>query len=272
MKGALARKLELMEPMNNKNSEILACMHFSEALTLVDLPYQLRTRVKIKEDDSYSAEKSMLFSQQEFTHLQAEGQPRGFCCFICWLQEIDATPILNMLSGGLFGLGATGAIATFAPSRRSVEALEKAYRADYGGKVTLELKTEALILDCSESLEQKNTYELLLDYFKKALGDGVRLEDYAIKLAVHGGSVSFRKRLYGDNIYAPYVLLAPKESWFTLSGFDAEKLKNILVKGLPVFKPKDADQEPNWENCYYLPENGFGAVCVKPAKMMEGGS
>lgn len=201
----------------------------------------------------------------------------------CWRVVVDFTcvpkerraQLRQLIEGGLIPIGRTGAVATFKaittddPPKdagglgrlrldTAAEPLAiKGKLYDKDALYALTLVTPALLTDPRLNPQSKTTIEDQYVNHIEAQTGGTLVRSYTSR-RLAGGYIATRRQPYGKDIYYPFVLTEPG-SVFLVKGGDKDKLERIARFGLaPVelIKPKRL----TWENCPYLPENGYGEV------------
>jgi len=189
-----------------------------------------------------------------------------------WILDIDcsgaalALNLLALLEKGLDGIGKTGARACFEsldepPNNEPQEIHGRS------GEYAVMLLTAAHILDAPQLVLQtggipnwrvsaREAYEA---YWNTVL-PGAKLENFFASQKYTGGYLARRRRAFGKDCYHPF-LLTEAGSIFRLSqirGDTLDRLKNLCRSGLPPSTVNGL--VATWENCPYVPENGYGRI------------
>lgn len=213
--------------------------------------YDVRTRTKIDPETGAAEYDAKTKSGQLFSYAAVD--PAGFD----WQGRIvfpaDAAPalvgeILALLEQGVVGLGKTGALL----------------KASIGGPVdmptsdppyALTLATPAVLNDLEALRDGRSLRD---DYAAYWDGLGYTLLTFFAAQRLEGGYVALR---YPPRPGAcePYLVTKPGSVFLIKpkgSG-DVTPLSDLLTFGLP---PRGPIAKPEWENCPFLPQNGFGEV------------
>lgn len=244
---------------------------FTDALAALGRPQPshtvgiARTHTKI-DSTTGTAEKGALFTTIS-RPVELDGAPRT------WLLDIDFTGVrpgagrdeiqaamAQCLATGLYGMGKTGASARFEVlSETSAPAIAPIHGTS--NEFALVLETPALMLDrISVSGEDGwlcEPDEAYAAYFRRVL-PGAQLLSFFARQKLAGGYLARRRRAYGDGLYQPF-LLTEAGSIFRLRIEDPAPLLALVRCGLPV-TPLSGVDAVTWENCPFVPENGFGRV------------
>lgn len=228
------------------------------------LRWQQRTHVEI-ERDSGTASNGKLFT----THLlETDG------CH--WLLEVDArqitTPqgleyanaLVERLAGGLYGFGSTGAKVTFERLPLADDGPDIQMQGD---AVSLVLQTPAMLFHAADAWPEQgktvDAHTVYAAYFKRELG--AELLAFFAEQRLIGGYQSRRRRAYGKDIYFPFVVTQPGAVFrLRIPPERQPDLHRILTAGLPP--PPFRETAMSWQNCPFVPENGYGAVALYEPK------
>ena len=170
--------------------------------------------------------------------------------------------LMATLDQGLDGIGATGARATFTDPGDAPWDWPSSFDSTRTGDGlwAVTLATPALMFrEPKPGMDAVAQYK---DYWETRAGvglEGAVLVDVFASQKLTGGYLGLRRRMYGHDRYYPFVLTQPG-SVFLLSGITEEQLKALMRTGLPARAPEGVSL--TWENCPYLPENGYGAILV----------
>ena len=126
------------------------------------------------------------------------------------------------------------------------------------------LETPALLVDMQGPWDAAQQYT---DYWSEALGisETPRLESYFAGENIRGGYLAMRRRTEGTTSYSPW-LVTKAGSVFLLSVTRAAReemeraLERLAAHGLPLRVDANLKRRPTWEECPYVPENGYGAI------------
>ncbi|MFZ1679651.1 MAG: RAMP superfamily CRISPR-associated protein [Rhizobiaceae bacterium] len=165
--------------------------------------------------------------------------------------DVESTKtILAAVSGGIDGIGRTGATATLSP----VDAPHAPWKP--AASITLLLETPALLFDGAAAAN--SMYERYAAYFRDRLGGAV-LENFFARRRMAGGYQPTRYRAYGKAYY-PFILTEPG-SVFRLTLPD-DVARNAVMKALRFGLPAaDLDGKAvDWTTCPFVPENGYGEI------------
>lgn len=228
-----------------------------------------RTHTKINGEKGI-AEDTALFTTIARSVLTESHEQRG------WLIDVDLAgvdadvqPLAQamvkaLVDGGLDGIGKTGARATFKlidggpPEPVPVNHTTHQY--------AVMLVTSALILDAADLVTNEGWSKTPREAYQAYWADvlpGAELVNFYAKQAYRGGYLARRRRLYGPNAYFPFLLTEPG-SIFLIETRNTQRLDELCRRGLPVAWHSSAVADLSWENCPYVPENGYGRICVFP--------
>lgn len=194
-----------------------------------------------------------------------------------WIVDVDlsavpaaglakAQSLLALMEQGLDGIGKTGARAHFEPLGDAPQDEPKEI-AGRPGEYAVMLLTPAYLLDARKLVAEQNgvahwrktAREAYQEYWGSAL-PGAKLESFFASQRYTGGYLARRRRAHGRDHYYPF-LVTEAGSVFRLSnvrGAVFERLKALCGSGLPA-ATLDGTQA-TWENCPYVPENGYGRI------------
>ena len=169
--------------------------------------------------------------------------------------EADAdrwAQLLALLESGLDGIGRTGASATFERLLPEDARLPPARPViGHASRYAVVLTTPAVMTPPNPGLTATDAYR---QYWSAVL-PGATLMDHVASQRLAGGYQAQRRRMFGA-AYVPFVLTEPG-SVFLLDNVTGEQLDALMQTGLPVAALGGA--APDWRNCPFTPENGFGA-------------
>ncbi|MBI1980218.1 MAG: hypothetical protein HYS63_01345 [Methylocystis sp.] len=169
-----------------------------------------------------------------------------------------------MFDNGIFGVGRTGATATFEPLGAAIDVtgLGKIRLDDpplaeslpsHADLYAITLITPALMTDPrrieAEPIEEQ--YEALI-----ARQTGGELACAFTSRRLAGGYIATRRRPYGKDAFYPFVLTEPGSVFLVRNG-EPSKLKEIARWGFFPVALTGVD-ELTWRNCPYVRENGYG--------------
>lgn len=224
-----------------------------------------RTHTKI-DAVSETAETGALFTTiSRPAHLN--GVPRS------WLLDVDLGSVpegaeretldavlRQCLADGLHGIGKTAASARFeitAETTAAAVAPIHGTRDEYA----LVLETPALLLDrialSGEAGWSSGPADAYAAYFRGIL-PGAELLSFFASQKLAGGYLARRRRAYGEGLYQPF-LLTEAGSVFRLRLSNPAQLRELVRAGLPVV-PLEEAEALTWENCPFVPENGYGRI------------
>ena len=155
-----------------------------------------------------------------------------------------------LLESGLDGLGRTGASATISPS--VAPDLPKVVPIiGTQDQFAVVLESDAVMATPEDGEDAFDAYAL---WWARVL-PGARLVTFAAQQRLAGGYLG---RRYGPaGSYEPFWV-TQAGSVFRLQGDLEQALTVLTEQGLPA--PKIDGKPGTWQNCPYLPENGFGAI------------
>lgn len=242
-----------------------------------DIPRLARTHTAIRAETG-TADEGKLFTtlarsvRRKILEKRPDGSETPTWLDRSWMLEIDLGRVADdkrpiarrfvraLLTGGLDGIGRTGARATFrslgsAPIPRPTPVLG---RTDVHAVV---LDTPALLLDavaeCGSGTWRRSPAEAYEAYWRSALGDpALELVGFQADQVWKGGYIARRRRLW--ETYHPF-LLTLEGSVFILKTGATDRLAGIARWGLPP-PLLESGVRVTWENCPYVRENGYGRV------------
>jgi hypothetical protein len=191
----------------------------------------------------------------------------------------------GLLSAGLTGLGKTkatvkAAFAATALQPRWPSRLSPVVR-DNSRLWVLTLQTDALLCDPNRLDESSGAAELAAAYrevFAQLSGQTLELSHYFACQELAGGRYLQKRFASGQAAYRPY-LLTNAGSVFVLRETPAgsendgamAEVERWLAHGLPVPAwaedrfARNGQNGSHWDNCPYIPENGYGEIAVNLA-------
>lgn len=224
--------------------------------------------------ENLSAEREQLFAYDSIV-------PDGFQ----WHGSVDlaavpehervkvAQQLSTILSSGLVGWSKTKTTATAALSVADTPAVPDCFSFD--GTCIITLQTPALLCNPINLNEQSGGKELH-DAYQAAIAtiskNSLKLVRFYAQQELLGGYYQHQRFQTGKS-YHPW-LMTTAGSVFVLqpeSGKEQEAqnaVKNWLVTGLPLpqwakeLYARDGKEGDHWQNCPYLPENGYGEIAL----------
>lgn len=249
--------------------------HLKQLFNVTQPEYLTRTRTAITENTN-RAKEHQLFNYQSVNPAQIVWKstiriPEGFSDN----ERSKASQLVSFLKSGLVQIGKLRAdlraeirSAKSDPAEVSRVMLGDEERAAY----RIKLVSPAWLLGISELGDLENgtpLRDVYLEIFKKLLpGKEINWDNFDF-LAQHqwsGGRRAYRYKQLDDEGYHPYLLTQPGSVFvFPLEPNSNEEerinlesaFSSLLHTGLPQANP-DAD----WQNCPFLPQNGFGQITV----------
>ncbi len=181
--------------------------------------------------------------------------------------------LIDLLSYGMNGWGKTKAFATtFIAGQYNAIA-----PGPSRGMYVITLQTPALLCDphqLNEASGHKQLYAAYSELWKELSGGSLELVRFFASQSLTGGFY-LHQRFQPDKDYHPW-LLTDAGSVFVLKQSDCPKgaaaqpiVKNWLWHGLPLpdwanirYGKNGAGNGNDWQNCPYIPQNGFGEIAV----------
>lgn len=179
-----------------------------------------------------------------------------------------------LLADGLDSIGKTAAHARFEEVEDAAPAAPKPVRG-IPNRYAVMLATPALMLDPVALTDEdgnwrKEPLDAYQGYWDRVL-PGARLVDVYAEQRFKGGYLARRRRLYGPNVYFPFLLTLPG-SVFLIETEDVGTLVDLCRYGLPLPALTKTVAEPGWRNCPYVPENGYGRIVADHLSADAGGT
>lgn len=272
--AALINGLAPFHPIDWKDSWYEPAYAAAGLAGLPERPAHARTRTAIQEvDEQKQLTGDAVLDGQLFTliarnHTGADGTPHA------WRFEVDlagldsslipaAHRLLDLLESGLDGVGKTDAIATLQPLG-AVAPPAARHMAGRPGCYALVLRSPAVMHDLASLHDADGNWccspdEAYAAYWAAVL-PGAKLETFFASQRLAGGYLAHRRRLYGRDTYYPFLLTEPG-SVFLLSNADEAAINRLLRTGLPLPAfPAASVSEVTWQNCPFVPENGYGSL------------
>lgn len=226
-------------------------------------PPLARTHTRI-DPDSGTAKDEALFTFVARSVVRKDGWPRT------WLLDIDTGRVADkalaaqmidlLLTEGLDKIGKTGAHASFAVVSDSPPPAPRPIKGE-PNRFAVVLTTPALMLDpatlCDDNGRWTKTPEEAYGAYWAKILPGANLKNFFAEQQFTGHYLARRRRLYGPDRYFPF-LLTKAGSVFDIETDRRDALAELCRHGLPV--PRINGVEATWNNCPYVPENGYGRI------------
>jgi hypothetical protein len=180
------------------------------------------------------------------------------------ISQQDWQALTGALTDGLDQVGKTDASmktrATISPPRTIPAPFVNRDRVAWA--ITLE--TPALLVDMAGPWDAGLQYG---SYWASALdlSEAPKLESFFAWEMIRGGYQALRRRSAGPGTYSPWLVTKPG-SVFLLSVSQAaqdamtQALETALLRGLPLPPDRRLGRRPSWQECPFVPENGYGAI------------
>jgi len=176
------------------------------------------------------------------------------------LSDVDQNTsgqIFDLLDAQIFGLGKTGATLDTVQIRPSSRPAISSAGNDL---VSILIMTPTLIIDPRVGVELSELYK---EAWLKLL-PGSELLDFATKQSPAGGYIG--RRFGSAQTYQPFWLTSPGSVFLLRVGEnDVERLQEHCAFG--IIASSTGGAPPTWQNCPFLPENGFGEISVNENRL-----
>lgn len=181
------------------------------------------------------------------------------------VDDADWGIIASALSGGLDQVGKTDASMLLKPVTPPERPVPRPFARGDRLAWAVTLESPALLVDENGPWDAQAQYQA---YWATALGldEPPQLESFFAAEVIKGGYLALRRRSKAGS-YSPWLVTKPG-SVFLLSvsraagGAMEAALKRALVRGLPVRADSQLGRAPTWQECPYVPENGYGAISL----------
>lgn len=142
------------------------------------------------------------------------------------------------------------------------------------GKAIVTLQTDALLFDAYAQTDLNNLAALYRQYWNEASNGACQLSHFFARQVFYGGYFGSMYRTHAGGHYFPYVLTAAGSVFVLEAASGQEKqahdaLKQWQAGGLPLpgsilnkIRQASVPAESSWRACPFVPENGFGEICV----------
>lgn len=206
-------------------------------------------------------------------------EPKGFN----WYAEIDLCKITDakkqkevlirlqkLLNQGLSGIGKTKAFANVSIIKTINE--QNFQLDEQANTFIIKLITNARILPSNLQLQGTNSNKqlkkLYKKYWKEQVHSDLKLKSYFAEQLL-SSSYYHQQRFNKDEQYYPEWLTKAGSVFVLKANTNEAKhaLEKYLQEGLPVYpdvSDKSTPKPATWKTTPYLPEHGYGEICIKP--------
>lgn len=228
-----------------------------------------RTHTEIHQETGTAAD-HMLYTTLLQPVREIDGKP------IAWSLDIDLGAISDdqgrrlaqglieiLTTEGLYGVGGTGARATFTEASGPVAPPCATPVHGTTNRFALMLETPAVLFDPRDAWPADGTAVAARTVYEAAWAKqvpGARLLSFFAAQSLAGGDIARRRRAYGKDYYVPFVLTDPG-SIFLIEVTDDSGRKALDDAVRFGLTPAAFGTEPvTWKTCPYMPENGYGRM------------
>lgn len=215
-----------------------------------ELPQGYESRVHVEIDKSAGT----VVPHKLYTSIALEAPEKGFSVPLDFANVVPETRsrILDALRAKMSGLGRTDAVLETTGLQAGMSANDDAVSA---GRIVLLLKTPALMVDPEPTDWPQDAYA---EFWCSKLPNS-RLLSHFSRERLAGGYQAMRFGVQGE--YRPFVLTEPGSVFvLDLHEGDLGALKALLRFGVCI--DNWAGAVPTWQNCPFVPENGYGRLSI----------
>lgn len=190
-----------------------------------------------------------------------------------------AQGLIDLLTtDGLYGVGGTGARATFTEDPGPIQPPHAAPVHGMADRFALMLETPAVLFDPRDAwLADQRTVPARTVYETAWAGlvPGARLLSFFAAQSLAGGYIARRRRAYGKDCYVPFVLTDPGSIFLIEVKDDAGRAALDHAVRFGLAPAAFGTEQVTWKTCPYVPENGYGRVSTtylsqaNQARLME---
>lgn len=239
----------------------------------------MRTRTAI-EQESRRSKQEQLYTYQYLVPKDEEGNKISWLSNIWLTQEVkdeDKAGLLNELRFVIENwwdrMGKRDSLVDIEPEWKGIESsVDEEDIVTKDGKIIITLQSDALMLNPKDVITNSNLKELYEGFWVDICGETIKLklENFFAHQKLLGGYLVHRYGKKSEPYYPYYLTAAGSVFVLELNGDEVDIKKKIdhwKTSGLDA--PNWAKElygkrgeKLNWENCPYVPENGYGEIKV----------